>query len=203
MPQPILFIETPRAGKFNHRFIVANGYTGGDTLLSKWASIARGHTEGWGFIAAFHEVTQPTTGRRAIEQLILAGINTDRLAGDQLTNIHTILSDRLTEVERLVMSVEWEQVGGIHHKLSALDDWYSDIPNNSKLPQQVWSEKSTENQHVSTTDLSKWWLIATGSLIAVMLLFVVYSKSVVFNQKYTTVTTSANILTTQLIVSQR
>lgn len=109
---PFLFIETPRAGKWNHRHIVPPGVPQKSYL--DIIEIARQKTEGDNFLAVGHDnkVKQIKDNRYAPELLVLAGIDTKRLSDQQRKALQDSLNSLLRSVDTLVTGdIDWNREG--------------------------------------------------------------------------------------------
>lgn len=109
---PFLLIETPRAGKWNHRHIVAPGVPQ-QTYLDI-IETARQKSEGDNFLAVGHhnKVKQIKDNRYAPELLVLAGIDTNRLSKNQKQTLQDSLTSLLRSVDKLVTEdIDWNREG--------------------------------------------------------------------------------------------
>ncbi|MDQ5911384.1 MAG: hypothetical protein QG599_3481 [Pseudomonadota bacterium] len=109
---PFILIETPRAGKWNHRHIVAPGIP--QQAYLDIIETARQKSEGDNFLAVGHnnKVKQFTTDRYAPELLILAGIDTKRLSKNQKQALQDSLTSLLSSVDKLVTeNIDWNREG--------------------------------------------------------------------------------------------
>lgn len=107
---PFLLIETPRAGKWNHRHIVPPGVP--QRAYLDLIETARQQGEGDNFLAVGHknEVKQFTTDRYAPELLILAGVDTKRLDKNQKQALQDSLTSLLGAVGKLVTKdIDWNR----------------------------------------------------------------------------------------------
>lgn len=162
MNKPILFIETPRAGKHNHRFIAPNDYTGGDGALSQWADFARQQTGGANYFGAKREAKQQSSGRIGTEQLILAGVNAKRLSKAQIETIRTFLKERLPDVERLVtQTINWEQATKIIVPRPELNQWLQE------LEQRLGMAIPAMPQETKSESKRRWFMEPTSILMVI------------------------------------
>lgn len=109
---PFLLIETPRAGKWNHRHIVAPGVP--QQAYLDIIETARQKSEGDNFLAVGHDhkVKQLTTDRYAPELLVLAGIDTKRLNKNRKRALQDSLASLLGSVDKLVTGdIDWDREG--------------------------------------------------------------------------------------------
>lgn len=109
---PFLLIETPRAGKWNHRHIVAPGVP--QQAYLNIIEAARQKSEGDNFLAVGHDnkVKQIKDNRYAPELLVLAGIDTKRLSKNQKQVLQDLLASLLRSVDKLVTEdIDWNREG--------------------------------------------------------------------------------------------
>jgi hypothetical protein len=163
MTEPVfLFIETPRAGAHNHRFIVPAGYTGGDAALSQWADRARKREQGADFLVA-HCAVKQQNGRTGVEQLILANVDVKRLSDDQIPVIQAFLQERLPTVERLVtQDIRWEEETQHIVPHSELTQWLQE------LQQRVGTLPA-----VPVKSKRRWFMDPTSWITGAILVFVI------------------------------
>ena len=103
--RPVLFAETPRAGRWNHRFLIPSHVEVDQSRLATWASRARRHDRGDDYLAAIRRnVVQASGGREGDELLVLAGIETDTLSSEIRDQLKGRLECRMDDLENLVQS---------------------------------------------------------------------------------------------------
>lgn len=106
-----LLAETPRAGRLNHRFIVAQGSSIGDALAQTILTQARDQAEGKDYLAVSRSAQQ-TGGREGEEILVLHGVNVQALSQRQREEIRAKLKRYLDALETLVTKdIDWEHEG--------------------------------------------------------------------------------------------
>ena len=146
---PFLLIETPRAGKWNHRHIVPPAVS--QQAYLNIIETARQKDEGDNFLAVGHDnkVKQFTTDRYAPELLILAGIDTKRLSKNQKQALQDSLTSLLGSVDKLVTEdIDWNREGEtdpvVSEKLAVwFDQHFKDIetivwnPNLERLSKKI------------------------------------------------------------------
>lgn len=110
---PYLIIETPRAGPWNHRFIISQPGALNEVQLGSYIAAARSQTSGADYLAVHRTVVQRQTGRQGEEMLALVGLEVGALGAGQQTALHDMLTQLLaTEVEQLIAStIAWEAEG--------------------------------------------------------------------------------------------
>ncbi|MCA9070977.1 MAG: hypothetical protein KDA84_18750, partial [Planctomycetaceae bacterium] len=113
MNQPCLIAATPRAGRWNHRFIVAPGTHFTEADVARWVDEAQRAYMGRDYLAVVRDdVVQSESGRCGKELLILVGMAMKRLSETDRSHIQQNLTNRLGDLEHLVLQkVEWEQEG--------------------------------------------------------------------------------------------
>jgi len=127
MATPFLLVETPRGGPFGHRFIVPP-----ETNLKSSEIEAYFHRSALGggpdFIAVKHQVVQHLPNgatREGAETLLLAGLDSKNISGDQEKQLRQRLVELLPELEKLISKdINWTESGQptlIIRK--ELDDW--------------------------------------------------------------------------------
>lgn len=111
MDRPLLFAETPRAGRWNHRFLVPEDLDMSEEELAEEASYARQQSQGDNYLAVVREVHQPSSGRPADELLVLHGIQVEQMDAATRRELLKRLESRLDDLGRLVQSMDWEHEG--------------------------------------------------------------------------------------------
>lgn len=110
MERPLLFAETPRAGRWNHRFLVPEELTMTEEQLAEEASRARQQHQGSNYLAVVRQVEQPSSGRTADELLVLHGV-AEHLDAATRRELLKRLEARLDDLDRLVQTLDWEREG--------------------------------------------------------------------------------------------
>lgn len=111
MERPLLFAETPRAGRWNHRFLVPPEAACSEERLAEQAARARQRSQGGDYLAVVRQVQQHEGGREADELLVLQGIAVDRLDAATRRVLLQRLEQRLDDLQQLVEAINWEQDG--------------------------------------------------------------------------------------------
>ncbi|KOR30020.1 hypothetical protein TI03_00660 [Achromatium sp. WMS1] len=188
---PILFVETPRAGRHNYRFITSNNYVGDDELLSYFADNARQQLEGDNFLAANIQVNQPTSGRTGLEQIILANVAVKDLSDKQKTIIQQYLKDRLpNDVKQLITNdIDWNKNRQIIILHQTLTEWLQ------QLTKAIGTLPSAPDVVLLTTKQTqpqkkrKWYIkpktkmgITAASIVGIIAIAIIASGS--FNGKH-------------------
>ncbi len=159
-----LIAETPRAGQWNHCFIVApTGDLSGEEVIREVLTAARHCPQGEDYLAVSVEAAQMLSGRTGREILVLTGIEVNRLSDTQRQQVMVQLERRLADLATLVTEkVDWEQEGkGGLVKRVELVDWekdFSDLPPARKRRLSQSERKRRTNQ-----------LIWAGSVIGILL----------------------------------
>jgi len=145
-----LVAETPRAGKWNHRFIVSSTGDLSDSEVAKVVATARRNLQGEDYLAVSVKTAQSVSGRTGDEILVLTGIEVNKLSGIQRQQIMAQLEQRLAELAVLVTEkIDWEQEGqALLVKRVELANWEKDFkglpiakkvkPPVEKLPARKW-----------------------------------------------------------------
>lgn len=124
-----LIAETPRAGKWNHRFIVAPTGDLSDSEVAKVVAAARFTPQGEDYLAVSVKTAQSASGRTGDEILVLTGIAVNKLSDTQRHQIMVQLTQRLAELAVLVTEkIDWEQEGKtLLLKCVELANWEKDF----------------------------------------------------------------------------
>ncbi len=151
MNKPQIIVETPRAGKWNHRFIAAKHGTLSDGEIAKIISTARRLPQGDNYISVSVDTAQSLSGRIGKEILVLTGINIKKISEKKRQNIISQLEQRLnTDLDQLVTeSIDWDKDGQtILLKRQELESWeeaFSHLPllkmakPKNKVTQKKWT----------------------------------------------------------------
>lgn len=155
MNRPILFAETPRAGRLGHRFLVAADNPLSEPLLSAFArAVNADDAPVWGanFLGVAHPAEQfvgPTV-RIGREIMIVAGVDVERLSESSRARLSEKLKDFLNRLESEVLQViDWTRLpsGELVVPAKPLTDWNNELLE-LRLPVADWqagprrSEKS-------------------------------------------------------------
>ena len=127
MVRPLLFAETPRAGRWNHRFLVPNELSMSEEQLAENAARARQRAQGADYLAVVRQVEQQDGGRMADELLVLHGVNVEHLDAATRRVLVKRLEERLDDLEHLVEIIDWEQEGKrlvVHRQ--ELSQWFDE-----------------------------------------------------------------------------
>jgi flagellar biosynthesis GTPase FlhF len=158
-----LIAETPRAGKWNHCFIVApTGDLSGEAI-QEVVKAARRSAQGEDYLAVSVEAAQMLSGRTGREILVLTGIEVNRLSDTQRQQVMVQLEQRLADLATLVTEkVDWEQEGkGGLVKRVELVDWENDFSN---LP-PARKRRLSQSERKRRTNQLIW----AGSVIGILL----------------------------------
>ncbi len=155
-------IETPRAGKWNHRHIVAPGIQ--QQAYLDIIETARQKSEGDNFLAVGHDnkVKQFTTDRYAPELLILAGVDTKRLSKNQKQALHDSLTSLLEPVDKLVTGdIDWNREGENDPVVrKELADWFN--KHFKGIEAIVWNKKSKRLSKKTMSTMTVILLVSLG-----------------------------------------
>ncbi|MDR0706201.1 MAG: hypothetical protein LBF88_14605 [Planctomycetaceae bacterium] len=124
-----LFAETPRAGKYNHRFLVPDDCDiPSDISLQTYIDNVRNDKDGKDFVGVYREVKQVDTNRFGKEILVLAVPYCDisHLAG-QLTERLKSHQDELAEI--VTEKIDWNKTGADNLSVVCpeLADWQKEF----------------------------------------------------------------------------
>ncbi|TGO03326.1 hypothetical protein PN36_08200 [Candidatus Thiomargarita nelsonii] len=124
MNKPQLIAETPRAGKWNHRFIAAQDCSLSDSEIKKIVAAARRNPQGDDYLAVSVKTAQSVSGRTGNEILVLVGVDVKKLSETQRQQIVTQLEQRLADLATLVTEINWDRDGqAILVKRRELGEW--------------------------------------------------------------------------------
>lgn len=134
MSKIFLIAETPRAGKWNHRYLVAVGNTLSESVIANFVRSARDELIGKNYIAVEREVFQEQSGRTGKETLLLIGVDTKHLSDTQKLKISSHLEVCLKEdLDHLISTIPWESTGkNLVVESPELSKWceqFSELPN--------------------------------------------------------------------------
>ncbi|MGQ9770944.1 MAG: hypothetical protein ACUVQG_10335 [Thermogutta sp.] len=107
-----LFAMTPRAGRWNHRYLVPPGTVWTEKELAEQVSEADARPMGRDYVAIVRTATQTSTGRRASEMLILTDPRLAQLSPkdrDEVAKKLREYSDRLEDL--ITRQIDWEKAG--------------------------------------------------------------------------------------------
>ena len=142
---PFLLIQTPRAGKWNYRHITPPNLWINQQQVLAIIEAARKKKEGKNFLAVGHDnvVKQLDGNRSAPELLILAGINTKSLSGEEKQVLRDSLQSLLGQVDKLVtQEVDWNTEGENDPVAKKeLANWFDDHECFKRTQHLVWKPK--------------------------------------------------------------
>jgi len=137
-----LVIETPRAGKWNHRFIAAKDGSLSESEVTKIIAAARRNSQGDNYMAVSSETAQSVSGRTGKEILVLVGVDVKQLSDIERQQIIEQLQQRLADVATLVTeTIDWNKDGKeLLLRRPELSDWTKEF---SGLPKFSNPEKKS------------------------------------------------------------
>jgi len=176
--EPQLIAETPRAGKWNHRFIAAADGNLSDSEVAKIVAAARRNPQGDDYLAVSVETAQSVSGRTGKEILVLTGVDVKKLSETQRQQIVTQLEQRLANLATLVTEeIDWDRDGqAILVKRRELGEWeksFDDLP--TFVAEQ---DKKVQQPKKPSSDQLKW----IGGVVGILLVL-----GIIFTQKGTPV----------------
>ena len=127
--RPILIAKTPRAGEFNHRYLVADSFDLESNDVLDWARRTTSRICGPDFFAVYHDVTQLRGGRTGEEGLMLIGIDTAALGEYQrvlLEQLQALLPDLETLVTQEMVWQDYSHEGMVI-ACPKLNEWMNDL----------------------------------------------------------------------------
>jgi hypothetical protein len=126
MNKPQLIAETPRAGKWNSRFLAAQDGSLSDSEVAKIVTAARRNPRGDDYLAVSADRAQLLSGRTGKEILVLVGVDVKKLSEtERLQKIVDQLDQRLDDLATLVTEgIDWDRDGqAILVKRRELGEW--------------------------------------------------------------------------------
>jgi hypothetical protein len=121
------FAETPRAGQWNHRFIIPKNYDVPEDVLNKYGELVREGQKGSDFIGVRQEVKQHFGAKTGYETLILATPNYD------LSKCKSQVESRLRNLQQplehiVTKKIDWDKDGkSLIVPNSELTQWRHDL----------------------------------------------------------------------------
>jgi len=131
MRSPVLIAETPFAGGHGPRFLAPPGrQVDADTAAFYLANALEGdddaeEIEGDDYLAVRMTLTDDSTGDTAPQMLLLAGVDVDRMSGEERDEVLDQLRERLEVLNDAVLAIDWQK-----HEYDAiieipeLDEWH-------------------------------------------------------------------------------
>ena len=164
---PYLIAMTPRAGRWNHRYLVPPDLNPSTEVLGRLTRMANQQPRGPAWLAVSHEVKQVGGGRTGQEMLILGDLNVERLTREARERLQELLRHRLRDLAGLItQQVAWEHEGRVDPVIRPeLAQWYTtDFHPFGLLESRApdWSPPWPR----PTNDSKRYWMI--GSAVGVM-----------------------------------
>jgi hypothetical protein len=124
---PYLIALTPRAGRWNHRYLVPPNLNLDTTVLGRLTSMAGQEAQGMAWLAVSHEVQQVGGSRAGKEILILGDLDVERLSPEAREHLLERLRHRLIDLGELItQEVDWEHEGRVDPVIRLeLAQWYA------------------------------------------------------------------------------
>lgn len=186
MNQVYILAETPRAGRWNHRFLAASDALFSEQEISKLIGDARQNLQGQDYIAVSQETHQSESGRTGAEILLIAGIK--HYTPDQREYLRGWLQQKLPALETLVtQEIDWDAAKQLCVRHTRFTEWEHEV-NNMGLPgfsgEKRGKELSSNPLQLSKPDnilkiyLQKLWKrrVMMG-IISTLVVFVIFSVS--------------------------
>ena len=127
---PYLIVSTPRAGRWNHRLLVAKSDSTEVMNRHELVATVRKQMEGHAWLAVARPVQQMNNARTGDEILLLGDIDTARLTPEKKTQIMDHLQNYLeNDLDQLVtIKIDWNREGKSDPvKCLELDNWLSQL----------------------------------------------------------------------------
>lgn len=123
MPQ--LIALTPRAGDWNHRFLVSPDSKRGVDYLARVTHNAKTKAIGQNYISVQRRVTQTTGGRGGTEILVLSDVDLSQFDAEKIERLRKQLECHLDDLANLVTNViDWDKEGQLDPvRRRELEDW--------------------------------------------------------------------------------
>lgn len=131
MRSPVLIAETPFAAGHGPRYLAPPGRNVDAALAAYYVGRLREdeddveEIEGDDYLAVRRNLTDDASGDSAPEILVLAGINVDRMSGEEKDEVLEQLRERLEVLNDAVAAVDWSVVGyGPVVEIPELEEWH-------------------------------------------------------------------------------
>lgn len=148
----VILAETPNAGRFHHRFLASPGCWFDAAAAAELFARYRSSADGLGidFLGVDREVVQRETDRPAREILLVAGLDTGRLAPAERDAIQYRLRERIPRLAELSEMIDWESDVALVCERPELAGWIDptwpvaarrpprDTPGDSKRRWPLW-----------------------------------------------------------------
>ncbi|WP_349645837.1 hypothetical protein [Candidatus Parabeggiatoa sp. HSG14] len=160
-------IETPRAGKWNHRFIAAKNGSLSESEITKIIAAARRNSQGDNYIAVSSETAQSVSGRTGKEILVLVGVDVKKLsdAEEIIARLEQRLKDDVTTL--VTETIDWNKDGKeLLVRRPELTDWEKDF---SGLPKFSNPEEKTSLPKKSYANPLK----LVGGMVGILVVLVI------------------------------
>jgi hypothetical protein len=157
-----LVAETPRAGFWNHRFVITPHVNLSEKEIAKIITKARHNPYGDNYLAVSSETAQMRSGRIGREILVLVGLG--ELSSEQHEQAVQLLKNKLFELAKLVtQTIDWEiegkQLFVVRPELAKWEKDFRHFPQFESKKQisltRWWLEKLITN---SSPILSREWI---------------------------------------------
>ncbi|GEM_PF-6351162 len=153
---PYLIAVTPRAGKWNHRTLVANNWHEDVLELDQLVQMARQQLRGAAWLAVKHSVKQVNSEREGDELLILGDVAVEKLSPEAIDDITAKLTRCLEGdlTQLITATIDWTQEGKSDPiKRSELTDCYHHLFTELALPPAT--DNLLWNESCARRDMSK------------------------------------------------
>lgn len=182
---PYLIAVTPRAGRWNHRTLVANNWHEDILELDQLVQMARQQLRGDAWLAVVHTVKQFNSEREGDELLILGDVAVEKLSPEDIDDITAKLTRCLESdlTQLITATIDWTQEGKTDPiKRSELTDCYHHLFTELALPPAIdnllWNEScarrdmSKQKEKTKNKQNKKMILAVAGAVVLVIALAV-------------------------------
>lgn len=175
MERPLLFAETPRAGRWNHRFLVPQGCDVDESALAEWAARARDGELGERHIAVVRrDVEQAAGGRRGDELLVL--IVPATCGQSERAELRRRLEQRMVELEAWIGALDWEQSGQrLVVRCELLNTWLDTDFVGLKTTSVAPDPRTPGTPH--TRPMRRWFWTVSPALSLALLVVIMLARS--------------------------
>jgi hypothetical protein len=155
MRTPVLIAETPFAGGHGPRFLAPPDRGVDRDVAAHYVGLIREEPgdveeiEGDDYLAVRLQKTDDATGNTAPEVMVLAGIDVDRLTGEERDEVLEQLRERLEVLDDAVAAVDWTlHEHDVVIEIPELDEWHE--PGWDVLPRAgVWADPQHDANHTA------------------------------------------------------
>lgn len=123
MEKPVIFALTPRAGRWNHRYLAPTHFAWSQQMLSRLGDEAQKQTSDPNSLRASRQASQQTTGRVGSEYLVVRDERLTTLTDRERRSLEDELRQQLLSLDELISGqIDWEQESGLVVRHSRIDE---------------------------------------------------------------------------------